>query len=167
MCRRGLAFMVVVGALALPSAAAASSSGVVNLLRVLAGPLARAEHGKLRVLIPAQLDAGFPPAHLYASGGLSVGGYDIQLAAAPHCDDSPACFVAEFSGAAKGKPDGADRVALTKGIVARYSPIAGGASCGLASVEWREYGALYTLWFSGAEKELVALADAAIAAGPR
>jgi hypothetical protein len=158
---------MIIGALALPGAAAASSSGAVDLLKVLAGPLARAENGKLHVLIPARLDAGFPPAQLYASGGRSGSGYDIQLGAAPHCDDSPACFVAEFSAAARGKLDGADRVSLTKGITARYSPIACGASCSPASIQWHEYGALYTLWFDGAKGQLVALADTAISAGPR
>jgi hypothetical protein len=159
--------VTIVGALALPAAVAASSNGDVDLLQVLAGPLARAEHGKLHVLVPARLAAGFPSAHLYASGGLSGDGYDIQLGAAPHCADSPACFVAEFAAAAKGNLDGADRVSLTKGISARFSPIACGASCSPASIRWREYGALYTLWFSGTKSQLVALADGAISAGPR
>jgi hypothetical protein len=144
----------------------AGSIPPVNLLAVLAKPLASAERGTTPVLIPSRLDAGFLPHHLYAAGGGSSDGYDIQLGAAPHCNDGDACFVAEFS-AAKGTLGLPDRVALAKGIEGRFHPIACGASCSPATVEWVQSGFLYTIQFGAGKTQLVALADSAINAGPR
>jgi hypothetical protein len=147
-------------------AVAAKVTPPVNLLQVLAKPLAKAERGKVPVLVPSRLSAGFPPSQLYAGGGLSGGGYDIQLGAAPHCEDATACFVAEFS-AAKGVLGFKDTVALSKGITGSFHPISCGASCGPATIEWVESGFLYTVQFGAGEKQLVVLADSAIEAGPR
>jgi hypothetical protein len=165
--RHGIVVALATGLLALPVAVAAAS-GEVNLLKVLAAPLAKAERGKLPVLVPGRLDAAdFSSDRLYAAGGLSGGGYDIQLGAAPNCDDSPACFVAEFSATKSKSVSGGSRVSLDKGLTGRYTTVACGASCGPASVQWLEYGARYTVWFGAGKSELVALADAAISAGPR
>jgi hypothetical protein len=156
------AFTIATSAVAI----AANTPPPVNLLQVLAKPLASAERGKTPVLVPSRLNAGFRASHLYASGGRSAGGYDIQLGAAPGCDDATACFVAEFS-AGKGTLAFRDTVALSKGITGSFHAISCGASCGPATIEWIESGVLYTIQFGAGEKQLVALADSAIGAGPR
>jgi hypothetical protein len=164
--RSGVVALLIVGTIGLPAAGAAKTPPPVNLLQVLAGPLAKAESGKTPVLVPSRLNAGFRPSHLYAGGGRSHGGYDIQLGAAPDCNDATACFVAEFS-AGKGTLGFRDTVALSKGIVGSFHPISCGASCGPATIEWIESGILYTIQFGAGQKQLVALADSAIDAGPR
>jgi hypothetical protein len=148
------------------SAAAGAAPPPVNLLQVLARPLADAERGKTPVLVPSRLNAGFAASHLYAGGGRIRGGYDIQLGAAPGCGDATACFVAEFS-AVKGTLGFRQTVALSKGTTGSFHPISCGASCGPATIEWIESGILYTIQFGAGEKQLVALADSAIVAGPR
>jgi hypothetical protein len=153
-------------AAAVSVALGASSIPPVNLLTVLAKPLASAERGKAPVLVPSRLNAGFRARHLYAAGGRSGDGYDIQLGAAPNCNDGDACFVAEFS-AAKGTLGFSDRVTLSKGIVGRFHPISCGASCSPATVEWSQSRFLYTIQFGAGRTQLVALADSAISAGPR
>jgi hypothetical protein len=112
------------------------------------------------------MNAGFPASHLYATGGLVGGGYDIELGAVPNCDDADACFVAEFSGG-KGTLSLPVAVSLRNGISGRYKDISCGASCSPASIEWIEHGDLYTIQFGGRKSVLIALADSAIQAGPR
>jgi hypothetical protein len=169
MRRQGALAAALVPAALASATLALAASGTINLITVLAKPLASAERGKVRVLVPGRLDGGFTThaaAHLYAPGGRTAGGYDIQLAQAPNCGDATACMVADFAGG-KGRLAFAARVTLSKGIVGAFHGISCGASCAPASIEWLEYGSRYDIQYGGSESQLVALADSAITAGPR
>jgi hypothetical protein len=146
--------------------AAAAAPGLVALPPLLVKEIASAKQSGTPVLIPARLNAGLPASRLYGSGGKSGGGYDIQLAAAPGCDDANACFVAEFWGG-RGKLELASRLTLSRGIQAAFLASHCGASCAPAAIEWLEFGHRYTIQFTGSRSALAALADSAIAAGPR
>jgi hypothetical protein len=148
-------------------APALAASSPANLLKVLAPQIASAKQGKVAVLVPATLSADAPAARLYGSGGATQRGYDIQLAYARDCFDATACFLAEFWGN-PGKIDLKTRVALAHGITGAYRGISCGASCGPATIEWKERGVLYTIqWRAGTKATMIALADRAIEAGPR
>jgi hypothetical protein len=149
------------GALAAPLAALAAAP---NLLRILATPIARAEAHRIPVLLPATIDARAP--HLYGAGGASAKGYDIQLSSAPDCNDANACFVAEFT-AGSGKPISGTAVALAGRRTGHYVASACGASCNPATIQWQEYGRNYAIEYIGTRRQMTALADAAIDAGPR
>jgi hypothetical protein len=161
MVRRGIAVAVLAGALAAPALAA---PGTPNLVRLLAGPIASARAHGAQVLVPSTIETTVP--HLYGAGGATANGYDIELGAAPNCADANACFVAEFT-AASGQPVAGATIALAHGLRGRYSASACGASCNPAAIRWTEYGARYTIKYTGSRPQLVALADSAISAGPR
>jgi len=162
MVRRAFAISALVAALAVPSFALAAAP---NLLKVLAGPIASARAHGSKVLLPATLDAH--AAHLYGAGGATAKGYDIRLADAPGCGDADACFVAEFW-ASPGKVTLSTHVSLARGITGGYLPVSCGASCAPATIEWKEFGLLYTVQYTGGTKaSMVAIADSAIDAGPR
>jgi hypothetical protein len=144
-----------------------AAGGPANLLKVLGAQIASAKKGKVTVLLPSTLSADAPASHLYGSGGATSRGYDIQLAYAPRCFDATACFLAEFWGN-PGKMFLKARVALAHGITGAYAGISCGASCGPASIQWKESGVLYTMqWRAGTEAKMIALANSAIEAGPR
>jgi hypothetical protein len=169
MRRRGLLAAVLALAVLAPATLAPASSGTVNLITVLAKPLARAERGKVKVLVPGLLDAGFTPraaAHLYASGGRNTAGYDIELAQAPNCAAETLCMVANFA-AGKGRLAFATRVTLSNGITGAFHGISCIAFCHPATIEWLEYGSLYDIQYGGGEPQMISLADSAITAGPR
>jgi hypothetical protein len=154
-------------ALATPVLASISAGATVNLPAKLAPEIARARQGRVAVLLPSRIRADVPAARLYASGGKSATGYDIRLADAPRCDDGTACFFAEFQGGAVTVEAGSP-VALAHRITGNFYAIHCGASCGPASITWTEHGARYGVeYVLGARASMVALADAAIDAGPR
>jgi hypothetical protein len=161
MLRPALAVTALVAALAAPALAAA---GGPNIVRVLAGPIAGAKRHHLTVLLPSTIVTH--TARLYGSGGVTAKGYDMGLASAPACNGANACFVAEFL-ARSGTPNSGRAVALAHRLTGRYTPSACGASCNPATIAWREYGLRYAIEYVGSKRQMIALADAAIAAGPR
>jgi hypothetical protein len=154
--------VVVVAALAVP--AIVWGAGGPSLLRALAGPIASAKKAGRRVLVPSTLAAHAP--HLYGSGGASAAGYDLQVASAPGCHDANACFVAGFV-AGGGRLGSGSPVSLVGGRTGVFAASRCGASCNPATIAWREYGLRYAIEYIGGRRQMVALADAAIAAGPR
>ena len=139
-------------ALAVPALAVASGP---NILALLARPIASAKKHAVHVLLPSMIDT-HGVAHLYGSGGASAKGYDIQLAYARNCFDASACFLAEFWGN-PGKIFLKTRVALAHGITGAYAGISCGASCGPASIQWKESGVLYTIqWRAGTKATMIA-----------
>ena len=164
--RLGSALTAGLVSLACAAGASASAPAPVALQALLAKQIASAKRSGIEVLIPAQLNAGLPASHLYAAGGRSGKGYDIQLAAAPGCDSATACFVAEFWGGA-GKLNLASRVTLSRGIHGAFLASHCGASCAPATIEWLEVGHRYTIQFQGSRAAMFALANSAIAGGPR
>jgi hypothetical protein len=164
MVRPLLAAACLAGMLAGP-ALAATHTTTVSLLSVLAKPIASAKRGKARVLVPATIETYSSP-HLYGSGGATSKGYDIQLANAPGCHDANACYVAEFS-AGPGMAIKGAVVTLAHGLTGRYAASVCGSSCNPATLEWSEFGINYAIGYIGTKRQLVALADSAIKAGPR
>jgi hypothetical protein len=157
----------VAGAALIGATAALAAGSSVNLVVKLAPEIARAKTGKVAVLVPSSIHADVAASKLYASGGLTTKGYDIQLAYAPRCDDATACFFAEFEGGQQAKLPGT-RVALAHAISGTYSGIHCGASCGPASIQWKQGGVLYSVQYVlGGKTSMIALADQAIDAGPR
>jgi hypothetical protein len=155
-----------VAALAIVAPALAASRPA-NLLKVLAVQIASAKKDRVAVLLPTTLSADAPASRLYGSGGATSRGYDIQLAYARNCFDATACFLADFWGN-PGKIYLQTRVALAHGLTGAYRGISCGASCGPATIQWKETGVLYTVqWRAGTKATMIALADSAIEAGPR
>jgi hypothetical protein len=154
-------------ALAAVPVLASTTAASVNLPAKLAPEIASARRGRFAVLLPSGIRADVPAARLYASGGETATGYDIQLAYAPGCDDGTACFFAEFQGGTVTREPGMP-VALAHRITGNFYAIHCGASCGPASITWTEDGARYGVQYVlGARASMVALADSAIDAGPR
>ncbi len=140
----------------------------VDVVQVLAGRLASARHGGVPVLLPRRYVADAP--HVYGSGGSVPGGYQLSLADAPGCDYATACFLAAFSGIRGGTPIAGTRVTLIHAIAGRYRATACGASCSPGEVSWVRSGVRYEVQAAvvGPERAtLVAMANSAIAAGPR
>jgi hypothetical protein len=162
MLRRAFVIAALLGALAAPAFALAAGA---NLLKVLAGPIASAKEHGLKVLVPSTINPH--AAHVYGSGTATAKGYGIQLGDAPNCGDADACFVADFLGN-PGKVTLKPHVALAHGIIGGYHPVSCGASCAPATIEWKEFGMLYTIQDAGGTKAgMAALANSAISAGPR
>jgi hypothetical protein len=164
---RRVAAVAVLGALALATPLVAAAGGNVNLAAKLAPEIARARTAKVEVLIPASIHADVAASRLYASGGATRTGYDIQLAYAPGCMDATACFFAEFQ-AGKAVALLGTRVALQHDIAGYFEPIRCGASCGPAAIAWRQDGVRYNIQYVAGERaSMIALADSAIDGGPR
>jgi hypothetical protein len=131
------------------AAAFAAAFTTVNLLTKLAPEIARAEHGKVAVLMPAAIRADVAASRLYGSGGATATGYDIRLAYAP-------------------VKLGGTSVALARAVTGSFAPIRCGASCGPASIQWHERGTLYSVQYVlGSRASMIALADSAIDSGSR
>ena len=164
LVRRALAGALIAAlAVAVPSLAA---GGQVNVSAVLAPEIARAKSGKVAVLLPSSIRNDVS-SRLYGSASVTAKGYDIALAYAPRCDDSTACFFADFQ-AGPGKLAFATRVALAHGIGGAYRGISCGASCAPASIAWEQHGVLYSVQYVlGSKASMIALANSAIEAGPR
>jgi hypothetical protein len=162
--RAALIALLAACGVAVPALAA---SRPVNLIRLLAPQIAKAKTGRVAVVLPSTLAADAPASKLYAAGGRTARGYDIQLAYAPNCSDATACFLAEFWGN-PGRIDLKTAVALAHGITGAYHGISCGASCAPATIQWKEAGVLYTIqWRAGTKASMIALANSAITAGPR
>jgi hypothetical protein len=126
--------------------------------------------GRGPVLLPSRLPS--EQAQLYASGGSSRRGYDLELSAAPDCGGANACFVATFTAERGGEALGRTRVRLSNGRRGWFTPTGCGASCAPPQIQWRERGHTYTIQArvgtAGTEKrEIVRLANSAIINGPR
>jgi hypothetical protein len=107
---------------------------------------------------------------VYASGSGRRDGWDIELAAAPHCGGANACFEALFSARRGGHLPSGTRVRLRGGIAGTYRAMSCGASCAPANIWFRRKGVLYQFQFkplSRSKATMVRLADEALGAGPR
>jgi hypothetical protein len=160
-----IAALVAVAALAIPAVAAAPVNVPAKFSKLL--PKVRSK-GQVPVRLPSSLDAGVKPSRVYgAIEELKLGRYHLSLGGGKGCHESTACFVAAFLGTRGGSVSGSRKVTLTGGIKGRFTPISCGASCAAADVQWKQGGVAYSVQFKGTKGELVALANSAIAAGPR
>ena len=159
-----LVFVAAFALLAVPSVAAAPSVNVPAKFSSVLGKV-RARSG-LTVRLPSRLDAGVKPSRVRgAVESVRHGRYHLSLGVGRGCHESTACYVASFFGG--GKVAAGKRVSLARGLHGRYSPMSCGASCGPASVSWRQSGVAYTIQFKGKKSQLVALANSAIRGGAR
>ncbi|MFL5338033.1 MAG: hypothetical protein ACJ8H8_33905 [Geminicoccaceae bacterium] len=108
---------------------------------------------------------------LFATGGVSRTGYDLELGALRHCGGANACFVAAFS-AAKGAQVYGRHVTVTGASRAGFLPLSCGASCAPPQIDFIWHGVRYTIQANLKTKQsdraaLIAAAQSAISAGPR
>jgi hypothetical protein len=163
--RRFLVLPLALAAFAVP-ASAATSVDVPAKFSSLLGKV-RSKSG-VTVRLPSRLDAGVRASHVHgAIEELGHGDYHLSLGVGRGCHESTACYVASFFGSKGGSVNGDRRVSLAHGIKGRFSDISCGASCGPASVSWRQGGVAYTIQFKGKRAVLVALANSAIRGGAR
>jgi hypothetical protein len=170
MLRRLLpATLLTVALLAAPATAGTASR--IDVPAALAKQVDRIDaRGHGPVLLPSRLPS--EQARLYASGGSTRRGWDLELSAVPRCGGANACFVATFAGEVGGSPAGRVRVALSNGRRGWFTPTGCGASCSPPQVQWRERGLTYTIQArvgteSTERREIVRLANSAIINGPR
>ncbi|MEA2179996.1 MAG: hypothetical protein QOG77_3293 [Solirubrobacteraceae bacterium] len=161
--------MLLAALLAVP--AAAQTITRIDVPAALARQVDRIDaRGHGPVLLPSRLPS--EQARLYASGGSSRRGWDLELSAAADCGGANACFVATFTGAVGGEPAGRTRVALADGRRGWFTPTGCGASCSPPQIQWRERGHTYTIQARVGDgtterREIVRLANSAIINGPR
>jgi hypothetical protein len=166
MRRSILAAVLLVGLLLAPAAVGRTTLPALftrQIHAINAAPNAPA------VLLPATmpLDA----AHLYATGGRSGSGYDLEIGAVRGCGDADACFVAEFAASRTSTVFGR-RVTVRGAARAGFLPLSCGASCSPPQIDFVVHGVRYTIQANlrtsrGNRATLVQAAQAAIAAGPR
>jgi hypothetical protein len=163
MRRLLISLFSVLALLAAPAVAAAPVIVPAKFSSVLGQ--VRSKSG-LKVRLPSRLDAGVRPSRVRgAVESVRRGHYHLSLGVGRGCHESTACYVASFFGG--GQVSGGKRVSLARGLTGRFSPMSCGASCGPASVSWRQGGVAYTVQFKGRKSALVALADSAIRGGAR
>jgi hypothetical protein len=162
-----LASWVFVGLLLLPIAADGRTTLPALFTRQIHA-IKAAPHAPA-VLLPATmpLDA----THLYAGGGRSGSGYDLEIGAVRGCGDADACFVAEFAAARTTAVFG-QRVKVRGASRAGFLPLSCGGSCSPPQIDFLVHGVRYTIQANlktshGDRAALVQAAQAAIAAGPR
>jgi hypothetical protein len=170
MLRRLLAAALLAGAV-LAAPAAAQTITRLDVPAALTRQIDRIDaRGHGPVLLPSRLPSEQP--RLYASGGSSRRGYDLELAAVPHCGGANACFVATFTARRGGEPLGRTRVRLADGRRGWFTPTGCGASCAPPQIQWRERGHVYTIQARVGDhrterREILRLANSAIINGPR
>jgi hypothetical protein len=181
--RRALAFArakraaiaaAAAAALALPAAvsAGAAKTPSVDLLRTFKVQLAQIKRTtSVPVLLPASLPI-LDKLKVYASGGGTKNGWDLELAFAPRCGGATACFLASFTAEKGKKLPGKANVRLAGGDSALFEKSSCGASCSAPSLSFVHNGVLYGLADKSVTQKnekalLLRLANEAVAAGAR
>jgi hypothetical protein len=165
--------LLAAATLALAFCATALGGGTrnVDLLRTFAPQLAKVKRTtKVPVLLPASLPL-LSNFKVYATSYATRSSFVLDLAAAPHCGDANACFVAMFQGERGGRLPGRSNARLANGDPAFFHPVTCGGSCAPNSFWFIHKGYLYS-WqakdLRAPEKAvLTRMANQAIAAGPR
>jgi hypothetical protein len=162
--------LLVVGVAA---ASMATSFTSIDLVKTFHAQLPRIHRTTtVPVLLPARLPLGSNERfHVYATGGATRKGWDLELASAPRCGSANACFVASFEGRRGRRLPAPSNLRLATGDRAFYHPISCGASCAPASL-WFVRGRVLYAWQlkdppKHARAAMARLAAAAIRAGPR
>jgi len=158
-----------------PAAQPAGASGAAAVAKELRPVLASLRRAGVPVLLPGELPASVLEDRLYVEGGPSVEGYDVTLALTPDCGGANACTVGSFSAERGGELVAElEQVELSGGVRGAYKGLTCGASCSPAMIQWVSGGVLYTIQLklnaggdAGDRRELLRLANASIAAGPR
>lgn len=179
---RRIAPLALVAALAVTAAVAplaASAASRTSVRRVaLASGLRRQiaaieRHTTVPVLLPEQVLIDVPRGHgVEQKWSANRRGWQISLGIGPRCGGANACFVGQFVATRGGRLTFRTRVRLHGGVTGRFKPSTCGASCSPPEIQWKVRDVLYDVQFraagSGSDRQkLVALADSALAAGPR
>ena len=160
--------LVAVAALS-PAAAQARS---VNVPQAFGAKLTSyAKKSGPAILLPTKIDLDIGAStKVYSEGSAGRRSYDIDLAGAPRCGHSTACFLAHFSGE-RGQPIGFKTNAkLSRGIQAHYQPLSCGGSCSPPWIAWKLGGVRYEIQANvshPSKSYFVKLANSALAAGSR
>jgi hypothetical protein len=170
-----LALLLAPSALAAPVGATASAA-----VREIEPPSAfrrqiRAikRHTRIAVLLPETLAIDVPNGHgVEVKWAANRRTWSLSLGIGPRCGGANACFVGEFTATRGAKPAFTRRVRLHGGVTGFFKPSTCGASCSPPQLLWRVGNVLYDLQLRAAGRasdraELVAIADSALAAGPR
>lgn len=160
-------------ALALPAAAQARVRTVAPV-RAFAKQLAGIRrHTRIPVLLPDRARIEVPSGHgIEAKWASNRTSWSLALGIGPRCGGANACFVGEFSAERGARPAFRRRVRLRGGVTGFFKPVTCGASCSPPELQWIRGGVLYDLQFREAGRgadlaKLTAMADSALAAGPR
>jgi hypothetical protein len=125
------------------------------------------------VLLPDRARIEVPSGHgIEAKWVSDRGAWSLSLGIGPRCGGANACFVGEFAAQRGGRPAFRRRVRLRGGVTGFFKPVSCGASCAPPQLQWVRRGVLYDLQFREAGRgsdlvKLKAMADSALAAGPR
>jgi hypothetical protein len=132
------------------------------------------------ILLPTSIPIGYvgrhapQHVHLYAGGGPSGAGYDLQVGAVPKCGGADACFIASFSAKKGGKIyPGFTTVTVPGASRAQYHGLLCGASCSQPQIEYIVHGVLYVIQAALTvpshkyQSTMITAAEASIKAGPR
>ena len=142
--RKALAAVLALSAVTAVSAVAASA-GSVDLPKIFSKQIAAiTKTTAVPVLLPGSLPFAGEVPKLYASGGATPDGWDLELAGAPNCGGATACFFASFEAKRGGKLPRKANLRLSGGDPAVYQAISCGASCSPATLWFTHGGVLYT-----------------------
>jgi hypothetical protein len=170
--RRTLVVAFALAAVLSVSALAASATNV-DLLKTFRTQIAAINaKTSVPVLLPGSLPFAGKVPKLYATGGATASGWDLELAGAPNCGGATACFFASFEAKKGGKLPRKANLQLVGGDPGVFQASSCGASCSPATLWFTHGGVLYTwsdkvLAAQNAKFVLASLASQAIAAGPR
>lgn len=125
------------------------------------------------VLWPDRVAIDVPRRHgIEAKWRTTRAGWELSIGIGPLCGGANACFVGELSAQRGARPVGRRSVRLHGGVHGWFKPSTCGASCSPPQIQWRRGTVLYDIQFREAghgsdRTKLVALANSALAAGPR
>lgn len=128
---------------------------------------------RIAVLLPDTVKVDVPRGHgIEIKWEAGRPGWTIALGIGPRCGGANACFVGELSARRGERPSASTRVRLRGGRTGFFKPSTCGASCSPPQIQWRVGDVLYDVQFRAAgpgsdRAKLIALADSALAAGPR
>lgn len=175
--RRTSLVVTVVTLLLVPFAFAATAAAAVRVVepaRAFRRQIrAVKRHTGIGVLLPDRVAIDVPDGHgIEVKWSSNRRTWTIALGIGPRCGGANACFVGEFNATRGAQPAFTRRVRLHGGVTGFYKPSTCGASCSPPQLQWRVGNVLYDVQFRAAGRasdraKLVAIADSALAAGPR
>lgn len=173
------AITAALGATAVAAPLTASAASRVSVRRVLLARGLRRQvaaierHTTVPVLLPDVVLVDVPRGHgIEQKWSANRRGWQISLGIGPRCGGANACFVGQFVATRGGRLSFSARVRLHGGVIGRFKPSTCGASCSPPEIQWKVRDVLYDVQFRAAgrgtdKQKLVAIADSALAAGPR
>jgi plastocyanin len=149
----------------------AADSHVTDVPRTLARAIRRVRRQTdVAILLPDTIRTSVR--RLYPGGSGDARGYAFGLHAVRDCGGATACFVSSFWADRGERAAGRRKVRLRGGRTGWFTPTSCGASCAVPQIQWNRRGVRYGIQARvGTERterdRLIALANSAIAAGPR